>query len=1149
MYLNFIFIVMKITFYENRLSRICYFCFIVLVLLVFSAPDVFAQSTQNRLINPILPMRDGAVERFMGTFYAIGEATTGNIYSSKNLTTWSGPVMAVTTNEATWLNDPKWTEGSRYKEIQAGDLVYRNGVFHTYWNGIGHAYSATPLGPYKEGSITEPFDDYGIDVQVFQDEDGQLYWVKKRNPADPHPLTGAASNIDGPEIWTFRMSSPFSRKDITSGSVQLTHQRGHPTSVNHINFEGPELFKHRGRYYHFFASNRMGPRSGMYEIGAAESDQPMNFNNSKKYPHPVLVRNTEQHLLDYKTILHSAEHGGWESSFTTTTPATGWTTVGFNDAAWTKSSGGYGRQEFDLYAGTTLTNAKIRARKTVWNTTKIFIRRKFTLTEVPSKITLKHWVFANADFYINGNKISINTRNNTYSSMSLNPSLFVAGENIIAVEATSPCSDQYCQQFIDFGLFDTGDFDGEDVVIGPAQPNFVTGPNGFERWMMYKAYFNNSQVQGIDRIHFYNKEVVVESSTVKNSLGYRPKPALPSLINYCDYPIYYPFDFLNDSKWKISGGILSPETTSGGELLLRRDAESNYRFEVPFRIRQSDGWAGVYAYYQNTNNWLKVQIGRNGTWKTELCVDGSTQVVTRALPDKFAFLENNSLVTAYEEPWHTLVVYKNGGKFRIELDYFNLTLNGDIQTTFETAAQVGLVASSDQVSFDAIQYTAGWDEYDQNITGWKNQSGSWAVSSAGLVQSDANGIAQTFKGDPAWNYEFSAYLKNSQLPASGKAGYYPLFIDNQNYVKASINYGTQMLEIEGLDNGVAIEPQSLPLKKQIMRQFTYASHPATSFRYDLRNESLISGVNILWFEGHYPYLNQTFDLPQSVKFYALQNGSWVALNAQLEGDLRFSYMNHFTFPPVKATAIRMDVTNYTGKYARAFSAYFDEDVSAGYFLRCRREEDGLHLFLDDTYQTVVTGNWGKSQVGLFTEGMPGVFNGLLHYQSGSVAVKTISIAPASCSVGQSVKLTATVAPANATNTRLKWESSNPAIMTVSDDGTVTRHASGSVKITANTSDGGTVKGSVDLLETSLSETKVSQHLQIYPNPASTELHYSLVEMANDLSVYSLTGEKLQSHIPDGSNKIRIDNLSTGVYLLVARTEHEIQSKRFAVIRN
>lgn len=1140
---------MRITFIENRLSQIYFFFILVFAFSAFSMPATIAQSTQNRHINPILSMRDGAVERFMGSFYAIGEATTGNIYYSKNLTNWSSPVMAVTTNEANWLNDPKWTEGSRYKEIQAGDLVYRNGVFHTYWNGIGHAYSANPLGPYKEGSITEPFDNYGIDVQVFQDEDGQLYWVKKRNPADPHPMTGAASNIDGPEIWLFKMNSPFARKDITVASVQLTHQRGHATSVNHVNFEGPELFKYRGRYYILYASNRMGPRSGMYEVGVAESDQPMNFNNSKKYPHPILTRNTEQHLIDYKTILHSAEHGGWESSYITTTPSTNWTNADFDDATWSKSQGGFGRQEFDLYAATTLTNAKIRARKTVWNTNKIYIRRKFSLSEVPSKIMLKHWVFADANFYINGNKISINTRNNTYSSMVLNPSLFVVGQNIIAIEATSPCSDQYCQQFIDFGLYDTGNTDGEDIVIGPAQPNFVTGPNGFERWMMYKAYFNNSQVQGIDRIHFYNKEVVVENSTVKNTRGYRPKPALPGMINYCDYPIYYPFNFLNDSKWKISGGILMPETTLGGELILRRDAESNYRFETPFRIRQSDGWAGVYAYYQNTNNWLKVQIGRNGTWKTELCIDGNTQVTTHALPDKFAFLENNGLVTAYDEPWHTMVIYKNGGKFRVELDYFNLTINGDIETSFATAGQVGLVASSDQVSFDAIQYTAGWDEYDQKITGWKNNSGNWSVNNSGLLQSDANGIAQTFKGDPAWNYEFSTYLKNSQLPTSGKAGFYPLYIDNQNYVKASINYSTKMLEIEGVENGVTIKPQSLPLKKQITRQFTYTSHPASSFRYDLRNESLISGVNILWFEGNYPYLSQTFDLPQSVKFYALQNGSWVALNAQLEGNLRFSYLNHFTFSPVKTTAIRMDITNYAGKYARAFNAYFDEEISAGYFLRGRREEDGLHIFVDDVYQTVVNGKWDKSHVGLFTEGITANFNGMLHYQSGSVLVKSIAIAPANCVVGQSVKLSATVTPNNATNTVLKWESSNPTIMSVNSDGTVTRHASGNVKITAYTSDGGTVKASIDMVETSLNDINANVGFNIYPNPTSGELHYTLTEIANNLSVYSLTGEKLQSHIPDGSNKICIDNLSTGVYLLVAHTKNETQTKRFAVIRN
>lgn len=1122
---------------------------LLVVLITGNFSSIIAQPTQNRLYNPVLPMRDGAVERFMGYYYAIGEATEGKIYNSKNLINWLGPVQSVTTNEATWLNDPKWTQASVYTGVMAGDILYRNGVFHTYWNGIGHAYAATPLGPYKEGSISEPFDDYGIDTQVFQDENGEIYWVKKRNPSDPHPMTGAPSNIDGPEIWIFKMNSPFARKDITVAGVQLTHQRGHPTSVNHVNFEGPELFKYRGRYYIFFAVNRMGPRSGMYEVGVAESDQPMNFNNSKKYPHPVLARNTEQHLLDYKTILNSAEHGGWESSYTTATTATDWYSLKFDDSAWTKSQGGYGRQEYDLYAGSTFTNAKIRPRKTAWNTTKIYIRRKFSLTQVPAKIALKHWVYADANFYINGNKVTLSKRNNTYEYLQLNPSIFVVGDNVIAVEATSPCSDQYCQQFLDFGLYDTGDTDAEDIVIGPAQPNFVVGPNGFERWMMYKAYFNNNQVQGIDRIHFYNKEVVVENSTVKNTKGYRPKPALPSMINYCDYAIYYPFDFLNNSKWKISGGILYPENISGGELLLSRAAETNYRFEIPFRISQADGWAGAYAYYSDANNWLKLSVGRNGTWKTELCVNGTVQESTRALPGKFAFLENNALVAAYDEPWHTLTVYKNSGKFRVELDYFNLTIDGEIETSFENAGRVGLIASSEKVSFDAIQYTTGWDEYDKFISGWKSTTGTWTVASNGLAQSDVTGKAEAFKGDSAWNYEFSVYMKNSQLPASGKSGFYPLYVDNQNYVKAVINYSTQTLDVEGMDHGVAIESKSLSLKKQISRQFTFASHPATSYRYDLRNESLISGVNILWFEGNYPYLNQTFDLPQTVKFYALQNGTWVAINAQLEGNLSFSYMNHFTFPAIKASAIRMDVTNYTGKYARAYSAYFDEEAAAGYFLRCRREDDGLHIFVDDSYKTVVTGNWGKSVVGLYTENLAATFNGMLYYQSGSVAVKTITIDPAVCNTGESVKLNARVLPLNATNTTLKWESNNPEIVSVSSDGTITRHTNGAVKITAYSCDGGLVKGSVDLIETALSDTKSEPVFQIYPNPVTRELHYWLSEQPDELSVYSLAGEKLKSHMPDGSNKIFVDNLKSGIYLLVARTENAMQTKRFTVIRN
>lgn len=1121
----------------------------ILLVLLLIATCVPAQLLQNQYSNPVLNMRDGSVERYRGYYFAIGEGTKGKIYTSKDLVNWYEPVLAVTTDEATWLNDSQWPNAAHYKNIQAGDIIYRNGVFHTYWNGIGHAYASTPLGPYKEGSLTEPFDDYGIDVQVFQDEDGEIYWVKKRNGGDPHPLTGAKSNIDGPEVWTLKMNSPFSRWDITTGSVQLTHQPGHPTSVNMHNFEGPELFKYRGRYYLLFASNRMGPRSGMYEIGVAESDLPMNFDNTKKYPHPVVERNTERHLLTYGIILHSAEHGGWAARHTTTVPASGWTDLNFDDGSWVMSSGGYGRQEYDNFAGVRFTEAKVRARKTVWTNPKIHIRRKFTLEKVPEKIALKHWVFADANFYINGHKITINARNNTYSTQQLDPSLFQTGENIIAVEAVSPCADETCQQFLDFGLYDTGTSEAEDIVIGPAQPNFVTGPNGFEKWMMYKAYFNNSQVQGIDRIHFYNKELVTEPSTVKHSVGYRPKPAEPTMIDYFDSPVDYPYVFLDGSEWKISEGVLSPEHTSGGALLFRREAETNYRIEVPFRIQKSDGWAGAYAFYQDAENWLKIQIGREGKWKAEFCVNGVSEMRVKNLPDKFAFLENNPLVTHFDEPWHTLVIYKNGGRFKVELDYFNLTLDGAIETNFSGAGIVGLTASSNQVSFDAIQYTTGWDEYDSIITGWQNATGEWSVTDHGLLQTDIAGKAETFKGDLAWNYEFSTYVKNNQLPSSGKAGFYPLYVDNHNYVRATINYASKTLDIEGKLKGNTIESQSVSLKKQVSRYYTYSNYPTTSYQFDFRNESLVSGVNILWFEGEYPYLKQNFDLPESVKFYVLQNGSWVLLNAQLEGALRFSEMNHFSFPDVKTTAIRMDVTNYTGKASRAFSAYFDEEIAAGYFLRCRREEDGLHVFVDDKYMAAVQGDWEQSKVGMYTENLSATFNGIMHYQSGGVAVKTITIEPVVCIIGETVQLKVHVLPLNATNTQLKWESSNPSVVSVTDDGVITRHAAGNASISASASDGGNINETIEILETGIKENKGISAFVIFPNPTSNILHYAVSEQINEFTVYALSGEKLLSHIPDGSNQIYLKNLQTGMYLLQAKAENEMYTKRFTTIKN
>ena len=66
---------------------------------------------------------------------------------------------------------------------------------------------------------------------------------------------------------------------------------------------------------------------------------------------------------------------------------------------------------------------------------------------------------------------------------------------------------------------------------------------------------------------------------------------------------------------------------------------------------------------------------------------------------------------------------------------------------------------------------------------------------------------------------------------------------------------------------------------------------------------------------------------------------------------------------------------------------------------------------------------------------------------------TLNKAEASISVGNSEKLTATVAPENAANKALKWASSDEDVATVAPDGTVTAVKAGAATITATAADG------------------------------------------------------------------------------------------------
>ena len=111
--------------------------------------------------------------------------------------------------------------------------------------------------------------------------------------------------------------------------------------------------------------------------------------------------------------------------------------------------------------------------------------------------------------------------------------------------------------------------------------------------------------------------------------------------------------------------------------------------------------------------------------------------------------------------------------------------------------------------------------------------------------------------------------------------------------------------------------------------------------------------------------------------------------------------------------------------------------------------------------------------------------------SATVAVTGVTVAPAALTleVGQTGALTATVAPATATNKAVTWTSSAPAIATVDASGTVKGVSPGTATITVKTADGGkTATCAVTVKEAAAPAVKVT----------GITLNYSSITVNGDL---------------------------------------------------
>jgi len=344
------------------------------------------------------------------------------------------------------------------------------------------------------------------------------------------------------------------------------------------------------------------------------------------------------------------------------------------------------------------------------------------------------------------------------------------------------------------------------------QPNLLRGPNGFEWWIIYFAkYDGSSKSQAVDRVLFFDRKLYVAGPSSNlaafTAQTYTPPPASPTLGDLfnkgtalADY-----WDILSGT-WDVSGGEARQNQTTGSDnkVIIKSHPARNYLVEAGVKLTDTyppGEKAGVMAYYQDENNWLGVGLDqKNGLWYYNKVESGASSVTGFALPGGFDY-----------NVYHQIRVTKNGTRFDVWIDERPAPGNPVISTNFTDEGLPGLYTQVARAAFDGFIYTIGWDEYDENITGWgasvngQSPTGSWSVGGNGIEATDAGTTSRIYKGDMLDEYEFTAQVtRTSSIPADSNPhtmGIYPVYIDSDNWMVACIDLVNDKLAIRGLKDG------------------------------------------------------------------------------------------------------------------------------------------------------------------------------------------------------------------------------------------------------------------------------------------------------------------------------------------------------------
>ena len=625
-------------------------------------------AAQN-ISNPVLPgVADAGVLKYNGRYYIGGVFTNGDFYVSDDLVHWEHPVHVVTMK-----NDWIQGTGAGDDQIHANDMLYLNGDFHLYWSvnywgkdkhavHIVHAQSDKVVGPYVEPEQKRWMDNR-IDPMLFKDDDGQLYMYMVRF-------------TDGNTIWVRKMKNPseFAGDPICLfASLPDTWE----TMDNRV-AEGPWVIKYRNRYYMMYNANHTSTEWGNYQLGVAEADSPLSFQNGNKYSYPVVAAN--QISLDEKKVDLLRYGTGYDPMFTYTEqqPQGHWYSASYDDLAWKKGEAGFSSRE--------IKGSTVRHQGTAWHSSDLWLRKIFEVKQA-GNLALRVAHEGDTKIYLNETLI-YEKKGSDYCIVNLTSAqrnLLKSGTNVLAVETHKGRS-----QFFDVSLFDMQKEVADDILMTPGQPNILRGPNGFEWWLIYMANKNNERRgQYINRVQFFDKTLHVDGITGPSTSGYHPEPALPTFAK---------------KEESACWGILSQVQPS-----------VSYLFETGVK---TTGESGIIAWWKDEKNQAAVGLDRTkNTWFLRTLADGKELVHSYALPDGFRW-----------GVYHHFRIERQEGNLKIWLDEIP-TPGKSVFEGIIPADEPGVPGVFDKTQtalFEGAVYTIGFDMEQLNLQRHSEiQKGDW----------------------------------------------------------------------------------------------------------------------------------------------------------------------------------------------------------------------------------------------------------------------------------------------------------------------------------------------------------------------------------------------------------------------------------------